>query len=98
LHRLANGRQWRVDELEQRRVGTPDAFDVEALVAEELGADAYIYASLLGDTAGQLNADTITARIPPHSVPRKGEKVGLRIAPGRLHAFDPISGGVLPTA
>jgi len=78
--------------------GTPGAIDVEVMVAEELGSDAFLYTTLADAGADQITGDTITARVDPQSVPEKGTTVGLRIREGRLHAFDVASGAVLPTA
>ena len=77
--------------------GTPGAFAVEALVIEELGSDAFLYASLVGPGSDRLNSPHIVARVPPRAVPQKGEKVWLRITEGELHAFDASTGEVLPT-
>ncbi|WP_109509399.1 sn-glycerol-3-phosphate ABC transporter ATP-binding protein UgpC [Nocardioides speluncae] len=74
--------------------GDPGSFAVEALVVEELGADAFLYGNLIGD---ELRADHIVARIAPRSVPEKGATVWFTIAPGALHAFDTETGLALPT-
>jgi len=78
--------------------GTPGAFDVEVLVAEELGADAFVYSTLVGTGVADVATEMITSRVDSQSVPQKGETVGIRIREGKLHAFDPASGAVLPTA
>jgi multiple sugar transport system ATP-binding protein len=89
---------FRPEALEVVSEGTPGAIVVEALVVEELGSDAFLYAGLLGTGSERLNAQHIVARVAPRSVPQKGEKVWLRISEGRLHAFDAATGGVLPVA
>ncbi|MEQ6902074.1 sn-glycerol-3-phosphate ABC transporter ATP-binding protein UgpC [Nocardioides sp. YIM 152588] len=89
---------FRPEALEVVTEGTPGAFAVEALVAEELGSDAYLYSSLVAVGTERLNADHIVARVAPRGVPAKGETMWLRIAEEKLHAFDPGSGVVLPTA
>jgi len=79
----------------------PDAVDVvddgaEGLVVtvevvEELGADAYLFASLHADDAvGEIG--DIVARIDPRRVPAKGTRVTLRIRPEELHLFSPTTG------
>ncbi|HEY3017013.1 MAG TPA: sn-glycerol-3-phosphate ABC transporter ATP-binding protein UgpC [Nocardioides sp.] len=88
---------FRPETLEAVAEGTAGAIEVEALVAEELGSDAFLYASLLGSDSERLSSEHIVARVAPRAVPQKGEKVWLRIAEGQLHAFDPTTGAVLPT-
>ena len=52
---------------------------------EELGADAYVYASL-NDTELVKKPDII-ARIDPAAVPDKGSRIKLKIRPDRIHLF-----------
>ena len=65
--------------------GTEPGIEVTVQAVEELGADAYVYASL-GDTELVRSPDII-ARIDPAAVPDKGSRIKLRIRPDRLHLF-----------
>ena len=60
-------------------------------VVEELGADAYLFASLEEGAAVGAFGD-IVARIDPRRVPAKGARVTLRIRPDELHLFSPTTG------
>ncbi len=73
------------------------AFPVEVNIVEELGSDAFLYGSLVGDLA---NAEVTSAagdnqvivRVDPRNVPAKGERVFVSIRPGEEHMFSPASG------
>jgi multiple sugar transport system ATP-binding protein len=68
-----------------------DGITVTTEVVEELGADAYLFASL-GDGAAVGAFGDIVARIDPRSVPAKGARVTLRIRPEEVHLFSPTTG------
>src|SRR5579862_3630497 len=65
--------------------GTETGIEVTVQAVEELGADAYVYASL-NDTELVKKPDII-ARIDPAAVPDKGSRIKLKIRPDRLHLF-----------
>jgi multiple sugar transport system ATP-binding protein len=62
-------------------------------VVEELGSDAFLHGTLpeLRSDAGPLG-DDVVARVDPNRPPAKGERVYLRIQPGREHVFSPSTG------
>jgi multiple sugar transport system ATP-binding protein len=74
--------------------GPDDGFPVVVEVTEELGSDAYVYASFEPSAQGDVMAThDIVARVPARHVPHKGETIRLRLAPGeRMHLFDSSSG------
>ena len=60
-------------------------------VVEELGADAYMYASLPGhETVGSVG--DLVARIDPRHVPARGDTVTISVRPEELHVFSPSTG------
>jgi sn-glycerol 3-phosphate transport system ATP-binding protein/multiple sugar transport system ATP-binding protein len=61
----------------------PWAFDAEVVLAELLGADALLNLSVAGEP--------ILVRVDGADHPIQGAKVRVRIAPERLHAFDPLT-------
>ena len=61
---------------------------------EELGSDAYLFASLPGHDSLADVADVIV-RIDPKAVPAKGQPVVLHVHPDELHVFSAASGGRL---
>src|SRR5436190_8866953 len=78
----------------------PEAIDVGANgsglrvvteLVEELGADAYLFASLPGHERVSEVGDVV-ARIDPRRVPAKGEAVTITIRPDELHVLSPVSG------
>jgi multiple sugar transport system ATP-binding protein len=75
----------------------PGAFPVDVLVVEELGSDAFLHGTLPelppGATA---DGDQIIARVEPTRPPAKGERVHLRIQPGKEHLFSVATGRRLP--
>ncbi len=74
------------------------AFPVDVAVVEELGSDAFLHGTLpeLGQDSGPLG-ENIVARVDPARPPAKGERVHLRIQPGKEHVFSPSTGRRLPT-
>jgi multiple sugar transport system ATP-binding protein len=81
--------------------------DAEAVVLEELGADAHVYfrvtatriaAETLGedeDTTADLVTDRgslLNARVDPRTSARAGKTVRLAVDPSRFHFFDPATG------
>jgi multiple sugar transport system ATP-binding protein len=62
-------------------------------VVEELGSDAYIYASFAGhESAAITEGHDIVVRVDPRQVPRPGDTVHLRVRAGELHLFDTATG------
>ncbi|WP_018637647.1 ABC transporter ATP-binding protein [Parafrankia elaeagni] len=80
--------------------GDGEGFAVLVDIVEELGSDAYLYGTLTATEAGELEQaqrnTRIVARIPPRGVPRRGEKVRLRIREGEFHVFSAQTGQRLP--
>jgi multiple sugar transport system ATP-binding protein len=74
--------------------GPDDGFAVVVEVTEELGSDAYVYASFEPSARGDvMAAHDIVARVPARRVPHKGDTIRLRLVPGeRMHLFDSQSG------
>jgi multiple sugar transport system ATP-binding protein len=66
------------------------AFPVDVAVVEELGSDAFLYGSPVGEPDSQ-----IVARVDPRRPPAKGERVHLRIRPGHEHYFSATTGARL---
>jgi multiple sugar transport system ATP-binding protein len=60
-------------------------------VVEELGSDAYLFASLPGHHEVQEVGDVV-ARIDPRRVPARGQSVTLRIRQDEVHIFAPSTG------
>jgi multiple sugar transport system ATP-binding protein len=58
---------------------------------EELGSDAYLFASL-PDREDLRELGDLVVRIDRRSVPAKGQKVTIRIRPDELHVFSIASG------
>jgi multiple sugar transport system ATP-binding protein len=79
----------------------PDAVDlvgdgeeglpVTVEVVEELGSDAYLFASLPGHHNVHEVGDII-ARIDPRRIPKKGSTVTVRLRPNEVHLFSPSTG------
>jgi multiple sugar transport system ATP-binding protein len=74
------------------------SFPVDVGVVEELGSDAFLHGALpdMPQATGAL-ADSIVARVDPASPPAKGDRVHLRIQPGKEHLFSPSTGERLPS-
>jgi multiple sugar transport system ATP-binding protein len=77
--------------------GTPDAIPVAVNIVEELGSDAFVYGSLVGDAgAAEVRSGAgdsqIIVRVDPRQVPGKGETIHVRIRTGEQHLFHAGSG------
>jgi len=70
-------------------------FAVTVDLVEELGSDAYCYATLEGHDPTHGEVDII-ARVNPRTPPAKGERIHLSIRPGEAHAFSVKTGDRLP--
>jgi len=88
---------FRPEALDLVSANDPDAFPVDVLVVEELGSDAFLHGTLpdLPAEAG-IDARRIIARVDPTRPPVKGERVHLRIQPGKEHLFSVATGKRLP--
>jgi multiple sugar transport system ATP-binding protein len=75
-------------------VSPGQGFPVVVRLVEELGADAYLYGSIVGatDTEGNVESPDIVTRIDPARTPSIGDTVHLRVRPGQEHAFSPKTG------
>ncbi len=62
-----------------------NGIEVTVQAVEELGADAYVYASL--HDAELVEKPDLIARVDPAAVPAKGSRIKLRIRPDRVHLF-----------
>jgi multiple sugar transport system ATP-binding protein len=90
---------FRPDALELASEGDPDAVPVMANVVEELGSDAFLYATMVeppSSAEGRVQSEQIIARVEPRRAPEKGQKVWLRILEGREHFFSVKTGERLP--
>jgi len=66
--------------------GDPQAtLDVQVLIVEELGADAYVYAQTDDGTR-------ITVRVDGRTPPARDTRLSLRVPSNQLHVFDPSNG------
>jgi multiple sugar transport system ATP-binding protein len=72
-------------------VGAGEGIPVVTEVVEELGADAYLFASLPGHEDVNELGDLV-ARIDPRRVPARGETVSIAIRPAELHVFSAATG------
>jgi multiple sugar transport system ATP-binding protein len=84
---------FRPESLDVVSEGEPGAFPVDVGVVEELGSDAFLHGTLpeLREDSGPLG-ENIVARVDPARPPQKGERVYLRIQPGKEHLFSPSTG------
>jgi multiple sugar transport system ATP-binding protein len=74
-------------------VGADESFAAVVAVVEELGSDAYVYASFAGhESAAITEGHDIVVRVDPRQVPRPGDTVRLRVRAGELHLFDTATG------
>jgi multiple sugar transport system ATP-binding protein len=77
--------------------GTPDSIPVSVNIVEELGSDAFVYGSLVGE-AGAADVHSgagdsqVIVRVDPRQVPAKGETIHVRIRTGEQHLFHAGSG------
>ena len=78
--------RYRPESLDIVPEGTPGAFPVLVQVVEELGAEAFVYAGATGPDGSVASGDVV-ARVAPHLVPEKGERIFLRIRDGEQHLF-----------
>jgi multiple sugar transport system ATP-binding protein len=76
------------------RVGPDNGFAVTVSLVEELGSDAYCYGTLDGCDRALGDVDVI-ARLNPRDLPRKGDRIHLRIRPGETHVFSARTGARL---
>jgi multiple sugar transport system ATP-binding protein len=77
----------------------------EILVIEALGADSFVSFEipsppvLLEERADEAvvppSVTRLTARLAPHQVPRRGERLPLGLDPAALHWFDPRTGAAV---
>jgi multiple sugar transport system ATP-binding protein len=88
---------FRPEALDLASANDPGSFPVDVGVVEELGSDAFLHGTLpdLPREAGTL-ADNVVARVDPVAPPAKGERVHLRIQPGKEHLFSATTGQRLP--
>ena len=79
--------------------GTGEGFTARVDVVEELGSDAYLYATLVDERlAGNLHSGDsrqIVARVDARRPPMKGEQVRLTIRTGEEHVFSAGTGARL---
>src|SRR5262249_49137786 len=61
--------------------------EMEVVLVEELGADAYLYGRIT--ESGKVIEQPVVARADGHSPPEKGSRVRLHPQPGHLHFFGP---------
>jgi multiple sugar transport system ATP-binding protein len=75
-------------------VGEGDGFPMQVDVVEELGSDAYAYGRLGDDRQGELRPtdERTIVRVDPRKPPVAGHTTYLRILPGELHLFSPVTG------
>ena len=71
-------------------------FPVTATVVEELGSDAFLYGQYADTTDPALLDQTVIARVDPNAPPAKGDRVRLRIVPGKGRLFSAATGLRLP--
>jgi multiple sugar transport system ATP-binding protein len=89
---------FRPEALELVSENDPNAFPVEVGVVEELGSDAFLHGTLpeLPEGAG-IDDRRVIARVDPAHPPVKGQRVHLRIQPGKEHLFSVATGERLPS-
>jgi multiple sugar transport system ATP-binding protein len=73
-------------------VGTGDGVPVVVDVVEQLGSDAFLYATLgSSDDGDVLHTADLVVRSEPRSAPAVGRTVTLRVREDHLHVFDPVT-------
>jgi multiple sugar transport system ATP-binding protein len=72
------------------------AFPVTVTVVEELGSDAFLYGQYADTTDPALLEQIVIARVDPNAPPAKGDRVFLRIVPGKEQLFSAVTGLRLP--
>jgi len=75
----------------------PTAFPVTVTVVEELGSDAFLYGQYADTTDPVLLEQIVIARVDPNAPPAKGQRVGLRVVPGKEQVFSAVTGERLPS-
>ncbi|WP_116452335.1 ABC transporter ATP-binding protein [Blastococcus litoris] len=60
-------------------------------VVEQLGSDAYLYATLARETDDPLHTSDVVVRVEPRRAPDIGATLWLRVPEADLHVFDPTS-------
>jgi multiple sugar transport system ATP-binding protein len=81
-----------------RLTGDGEGIPATVNLVEELGAEAFVHASLLADdTPGGLPSGNVVARVEPQLAPAKGERISFHTAPGSMLFFDADSGSRIRT-
>jgi multiple sugar transport system ATP-binding protein len=75
----------------------PASFPVTVTVVEELGSDAFLYGQYAETTDPTLLEQIVIARVDPNAPPGKGQRVRLRITPGKQQVFSAVTGQRLPS-
>jgi multiple sugar transport system ATP-binding protein len=89
---------FRPESLDRVSENAEGAFPVDVGVVEELGSDAFLHGTLAELPEGaSIESGLIIARVDPSRPPAKGDRVHLRIQPGKEHLFSVTSGQRLPT-
>lgn len=94
---------FRPESLDLATEGVPGAFPVEVNLVEELGSDAFVYASLATGTPGAAAISSgagdaqVVVRIDPRQVPMKGDTIWVKIRVGEQHNFSAATGERLPS-
>jgi multiple sugar transport system ATP-binding protein len=75
-------------------VGEGEGFPMQVDVVEELGSDAYAHGRLGDAGKGELRPteERTIVRVDPRKPPAPGHTAYLRIQPGELHLFSPVTG------
>ncbi|HLZ38894.1 MAG TPA: sn-glycerol-3-phosphate ABC transporter ATP-binding protein UgpC [Mycobacteriales bacterium] len=76
--------------------GEVATFPVTVTVVEELGSDAFLYGQYADTTDPALLEQTVIARVDPNAPPAKGDRVRLRIVPGKEQLFSAVTHERLP--
>lgn len=62
-------------------------------LVEELGAEAFVHASIDGDgSVAAIASSRVLVRVEPHLAPGKGERINLRPKPGAMLFFEVDTG------
>ena len=81
---------FRPETMEVASADDPAASPLWVNVVEELGSDAFVYGTFGRDhVVGEMLDDSITARIDPTLGVKAGDSVPIRVAPEKLHFFNP---------
>jgi multiple sugar transport system ATP-binding protein len=76
-----------------RLTGEGEGIPAVVTLVEELGAEAFLHASLLTEGSGLTDApQMVVARVEPHLTPAKGAPIKLHAAPSAMLFFDSTSG------